>query len=54
MRLAARGARNMDQGEEPIRDPALLRRLRRQARRVNLESLLIGLALTALVLALPG
>ncbi len=42
----------MDSGEEPIRDPALLRRLRRQARRINLESALIGLALTTLALVL--
>ncbi len=44
----------MDAGEEPIRDPDLLRRLRRKALRINVESVLIGLALTALCVALPG
>ena len=42
----------MDSGEEPIDDPALLRQLRRQALRINLESALIGLMLTLIALAL--
>jgi hypothetical protein len=36
-----------------VRDPHLLRRLRRQALRINVQSALIGLALTALCVALP-
>lgn len=54
MRLAARGARNMDGGDEVIGDPDEVRRLRAQARRVYAESvigaaLLTGLGLLAAV-----
>lgn len=52
MRLAARGARNMDVGDEMVSDPQEARRLRAQARRVYLETvsgaaLLTGLGLLA-------
>lgn len=50
MRLAARGARNLDGGDEMVSDPEEARRLRAQARRVFLETfsgaaLLTGLGL---------
>lgn len=54
MRLAARGRRETDGGEEAIGDPVLARTLRRQAREVHVESLLVGAALTGLALLLPG
>jgi hypothetical protein len=49
--LAARGARNMDSGNEPIADPAELTRVRAQARSVHARSALAALGVTALVLA---
>jgi hypothetical protein len=54
VRLAARGARNMDFGNELVNDPQEARRLRAQARRVYLETvsgaaLLTGLGLLAAV-----
>ncbi len=52
MALAARGSRNLDTGEEKIQDTAALRQLRRQARRVHIESILAGAWLTALCLVL--
>ena len=53
MGLAARGARNMDNGVEVIEDAAVLARVRRQARSVYLKAILAGLVLTALFLLLP-
>ena len=49
MILGARGARNLDRGEEKIRDVAFEAALRRRARRVHLEAVLLAAALTALV-----
>jgi hypothetical protein len=54
VRLAARGARNLDRGDEMVNDPEEARRLRAQARRVFLETfggaaLLTGLGLLAAV-----
>ncbi len=43
----------MDTGEEEIADETVKRILRRQARRVYLESILMGIALTAAFLILP-
>jgi hypothetical protein len=43
----------MDAGEEPIEDQALARQIRRQARKVYVESFLAAALLTAIVLALP-
>jgi hypothetical protein len=51
--LAARGARNMDGGDETIGNEADRARLRRQARAVHLRSLLAAAILTALSLATP-
>lgn len=54
MALAARGSRNMDDGEEKIEDSVVIAQLRRQARKVYLQSSLAAIALTALSLTLPG
>ena len=54
MRLAARGRRDLDGGEEVVEDPFLLAQLRRQAREVHVEALLAGAALTGLALLIPG
>lgn len=54
MRLAARGTRNMDDGEQKIAEPRLKARLRRQALKVYAESALAGGVLTALVVSLPA
>jgi len=44
----------MDGGEEPVRDPAEAAVLRRQARTLNIQSVLVALLLTGLALLLPG
>jgi len=51
--LAARGARNMDAGDEAVGDAAERDALRRQARRVHLRAIGVGAALTALAVAVP-
>ncbi len=51
--MAARGTRNMDQGEEKIEDAAELRRLRQQARRVHRKALVLAGVLTVVAVALP-
>jgi hypothetical protein len=48
VRLAARGTRNLDRGEERIDDAALVARLRSQARKVTVQSSLAAAGLTAL------
>jgi hypothetical protein len=48
VRLAARGARNMDGGDEPVRDPEQGRLLRGQARRIYVESVVLAMLLTGL------
>jgi hypothetical protein len=53
VRLAALGQRNMDQGDEPIADPAELAQVRRQARGVYLKGIVLGAVLTALTLLPP-
>lgn len=53
MNLAARGARNLDGGEEPIESPSELLQVRRQARKVYLESAAVAAALTILSLFYP-
>lgn len=49
-----RGARDLDGGEEVVDDPVMLRQLRRQAREIHVESILLGVGLTGLSLLLPG
>ena len=53
MKLAARGLRDMDQGLETITDRAELAQVRRQARKVHLQSFLTAALVTALLLAIP-
>ncbi len=50
MVLAARGARNLDTGEERIADSAVEVQLRRQARKVHIKSILMALLMTAFCL----
>lgn len=54
MRLAARGVRDLDNGEETIEDNAVAQQLKKQANKVKLESLGMGVGLTALALLLPA
>ena len=54
MRLAARGARNLDRGDEKIADAAELAQVRRQARVVHVESVALAALLTAAALLLPA
>ena len=54
MRLAARGARESDAGEAAIADAWLVGQLKRQAREVYLEAVLLALTLTGVVLILPS
>jgi hypothetical protein len=51
--LAARGARQMGETEDLIDDPALRRRLRRQAFGVVVRGTLIGAVMTAGVVVWP-
>lgn len=50
--LAARGSRNLDTGEERIEDQAVALQLRRQARRVHIESIVAAALLTLLSLVI--
>jgi len=50
--LAARGSRKTGESVESIDDAAELAQVRRQARKVNMESALVAIPLTVLVLAL--
>lgn len=54
MRLAARGARDLDDGEEIVDEPFLVAQFRRQAREIHIESALLAVALTGLALLIPG
>ncbi len=47
--LAARGVRNMDDGNRPVENPADDARLRAQARSVHLQSALAAAGITAVV-----
>jgi hypothetical protein len=51
--LAARGTRDLDSGQEQVDDPAAMRQIERQARKVFAEGILSAALLTALALALP-
>jgi hypothetical protein len=44
----------MDGGEEKIEDQATLRQVRRQALKVNIESVLVAALLTALCVLIPA
>jgi hypothetical protein len=54
VRLAARGARETDQGVEPVTDSWLVGQLRRQAQSIVVQALLAATVLTALTLLLPA
>ncbi len=51
--MAARGTRNMDDGELTIEDKAERAQLRRQAAKIYVESVLVAVALTLLLFAIP-
>jgi hypothetical protein len=53
VKLAARGARNMDTGAESVRDEAEVAQLRQQARRVHVRAIVAALALTTFSLFAP-
>ncbi len=50
MVLAARGTRNLDAGDEPVNDREIEDQLRRQARKVYIESIVMALVLTAIMI----
>ncbi|HUF75275.1 MAG TPA: hypothetical protein VMM35_03310 [Longimicrobiales bacterium] len=54
MSLAARGTREVGGRVEPIADSWLVRQLRRQAREVHVEAILVAALLTGLTLLIPG
>jgi hypothetical protein len=51
VRLAARGTRKTGDSVETITDAAELAQVRRQARKANIESLLVAIPLTLIALA---
>ena len=51
--LAARGACNMDAGEEKIEDQKFATKLRVKARRIHTRALIMAIALTLLILIFP-
>jgi hypothetical protein len=51
--LASRGRRQTERGEEAIADPWLVGQLRRQARELLVEAVLIAAFLTGVALMLP-
>ena len=53
MALASRGARNMDQGIEAVKDPALVAAARQQAKKVYLMASVTATVATALLFAAP-
>jgi len=52
VRLAARGTRNLDDGERQLDDVVLKHLLRRQARKVYAEAIVSAAVLTGLCLAI--
>jgi hypothetical protein len=51
--LAAKRARNMDDGEKPVTAPDFLRQIARQSRRVMVQGIAIGLLLTLALWLVP-
>jgi hypothetical protein len=51
--LAARGTRNLDQGEERIDDPHLNEQLRRNSQRIHRQSLITATVITLVTLLFP-
>ena len=54
MRLASRGLRDLDQGSESIGQAEIRAAVQRQARRVMVKALVTTVALTGIVLVIPG
>jgi hypothetical protein len=54
VRLAARGRRDLGGGEDVVADPWMVTQLKRQAREIHVEAVLLGTALTSLALLMPG
>lgn len=52
--LAARGTRNMDEGEERLDDHDLIEQLRSKSRRINRRALITALAITLVTLLFPS
>jgi hypothetical protein len=52
--MAARGARNMDQGEENIVDKNEVRQLRATSRRIHRRALITAIVATLVALAFPA
>lgn len=53
MALASQGARDMDDGPEPIEDDEFKKIVMEKARQIQLQSFFAAIALTALAIALP-
>jgi hypothetical protein len=51
--LAARGLKNMDTGDEEIRDPRELDRVRAQSRAVHIRAAVTGVVVAAVLILLP-
>jgi hypothetical protein len=51
--MAARGTRNMDEGEEKIEDAAEVERLRSQAKRIHRRALVTAAVATLVTLVFP-
>jgi hypothetical protein len=52
--LAARGTRNMDEGEESIEDEEMAQQLRSKSKRINRLALITALAITVVTLIFPS
>ena len=53
MALAARGSRQLSENVEQIEDPRELSLVRKQARKVQIESLIAGLLITLITMFIP-
>ncbi len=53
MALAARGSRNMDDGDEKIEDESLVKQLRDQAQKVQREAIIFTIVVEVLILLIP-
>ena len=51
--MAARGTRNMDTGEEAIKDKSVVKQLRLRARRIHRRALILAIVLTLITIAFP-
>jgi hypothetical protein len=51
--MAARGTRNMDGGEEEIKDKDMVKELRMKARKIHLRAFGTAVIATLIALALP-